>query len=601
MNRNTLGIKKPTHDEVFDSISITEFMRKFKDPGRVNALFYGELTKSCSGYKANFTAKFNAFEQSATFVGGQDRDPPTIRTSTAAVKQLVDSYNLLSISFERSRLIFDWLQQSVSQAADDDAKKERQEILSLMYDKDKGWSTLFDAATQRLYEVLDEIDEANQRAAAANAANAAQPGGAGAAPGAAAQTVQSQGKLYSDLKPPKMNFEMDPVAFEKWKQQLTAYCYEGNILNKANDVQLAVFSSVLSTEAYTAIRLEIPAGAPILSEDREAETMLKTLEQKYFDFHPLIVRRYNFFKHSQKENVTPAQFLTSLRELAGQAELEDISFDDIMVFRFMTGLNNMDLLKKINEVKKQDLNFDKIVEVVTLWTTLRVENAAMRHPGTHASKKTIHQQKQKTVDRGRSKSRGDVRNRLNSRSPGRSGDLREKLRKEGKCMLCARPKHQDGQVCPARQWTCRGCNKVGHAQAACYSRAKEAPKTGSDKGEASTKKAFRTAQVRHVLIQEHPVGEKTQQVAKNSSFNQKLRFIEAQCAKFAENSPKLKCLGTQSAKIAKNSPKLKAQSVVLKSLESNLVAESTNNSSNSPNSVCPKSKFLEKGASRKSN
>ena len=111
------------------------------------------------------------------------------------------------------------------------------------------------------------------------------------------------------------------------------------MLNKPPSVQKQILSSVISTEALEAIKLELPENGQLFDlNDDETPTLLKVLDQKFYNQHPWRSRMLAFFGHEQKSNKTPQQFLTALRDLAAEANLQAVTWEQTVIFRFMTCL-----------------------------------------------------------------------------------------------------------------------------------------------------------------------------------------------------------------------------------------------------------------------
>ena len=91
------------------------------------------------------------------------------------------------------------------------------------------------------------------------------------------------------------------------------------------------------------------------------------LLQDFQERWPLFNRRMAFFTSEQQANQDVSAWISVLEELAGEAEIESISMEDVFIFRILTGMTNTKIRHELNRIPEPSLKaYKKRVEEMEL-------------------------------------------------------------------------------------------------------------------------------------------------------------------------------------------------------------------------------------------
>ena len=92
---------------------------------------------------------------------------------------------------------------------------------------------------------------------------------------------------------------------------------------------------------------------PVLGDDGALVAIKKHFEEKY----SLLRRRFDYWSYDRKDNQTMQDYMTRLRTLGLEAELDKVKPDDIEILRLIVGCNNSKVREELFRLdEKSDVN-----------------------------------------------------------------------------------------------------------------------------------------------------------------------------------------------------------------------------------------------------
>lgn len=182
--------------------------------------------------------------------------------------------------------------------------------------------------------------------------------------------------------------------------------------------------------------------------------------KEQFDPKRFIVReRYRFWSDMRrKPGETIQELAARIRQDAATCDFSSIRdpLDEALLTRFICSVNNEAVLKALFKVKAEELKFTRAVEVA-----LETEEAS------RVAKETVYGNRSRPVNRVEQGARRSSAAPTGSKaaSAPNAGPL------PGTCYRCGAKSHRANE-CRFKDATCRHCQKVGHIESACRSKAR---------------------------------------------------------------------------------------------------------------------------------
>jgi hypothetical protein len=146
----------------------------------------------------------------------------------------------------------------------------------------------------------------------------------------------------------------------------------------------------------------------------------------------------DYFRYLQATGQSFADYVAKLRQKGNEADLADLSVDELYVFRILSGISDMKLKEKLLELKSPSL-----AALVAEATDFEVARRNLKACGNEAAARVSRQEeRQGGAGRARSKSRAPYVG--------------------PKCPECGNREHEGDRPCPAASWACHNCGKKGH-------------------------------------------------------------------------------------------------------------------------------------------
>ena len=164
------------------------------------------------------------------------------------------------------------------------------------------------------------------------------------------------------------------------------------------------------------------------------------------------MRRLEFFNFQRSPTTEPGIYVAQIAKLAKEAKINEMTYDDHLVMRAMTGMNDNKILNKLLEMKEPK------------WPDVRKK--ITDYEVVTASSKSANAKKEKENAATAANRISSAPGRFNKpRGQGNSVNTPDDLK--GRCNVCGSHKHLRNE-CPHDDTAeCRGCKKKGHMSNVC--------------------------------------------------------------------------------------------------------------------------------------
>ena len=247
--------------------------------------------------------------------------------------------------------------------------RERYETLSVYYIhlEEKSDPTVFRENYQVHIDKLEKTKEEKEQAYSIAIADAKQKmdqvraeEGQSREPESAAPAGSSSYKIEASFKPKKdLSDEFNLTEFKNWLEEFWAY-HEISKLNKAShEVQKMVLKSCCSTDFLSKLDL---------SHAIDVKDCIRIMEESFKKANPRLLMRHRYLKLYQEKGEEVSEFMAKEAKLARDADISEINPEELRAHVLMAGIQDKELVKKLLEVKEEDLSVAKIKEVSEIYT-----------------------------------------------------------------------------------------------------------------------------------------------------------------------------------------------------------------------------------------
>lgn len=258
--------------------------------------------------------------------------------------------------------------------------------------------------------------------------------------------------INETLKPPVLSLGNSPIEFRHWSTKLQSFFSSNQLADATIPEQQAYVRQFIDADLEVRIQIQIDDTVEIFGQNG----VLAVLEGEFKKRYPLFSRRLEYFRYSRQPGQAASNFVAKLVQLSFEADLTNLTTDQLQVYRVLTGIKEDQLLGKLLDLK--EMNFDNVQKKITQWEVNRASKASVSNrseSGASASAATRVNQVSSTRPQQNQSSRGQTGGCL---SP---ADLR------GKCACCGSPKHMKA-ACPSKDKAlCSTCGKNGHWKSVC--------------------------------------------------------------------------------------------------------------------------------------
>ena len=207
-------------------------------------------------------------------------------------------------------------------------------------EKEQAYSTAMASARQMMDQVRTEAGQSREH------------GSSGAGP--------SSYKIEASFKPKKdLSDEFNLTEFKNWLEEFWAY-HEISKLSKASDeIQKMVLKSCCSSDFLSKLDL---------SHAIDVRDCIKIMEESFKKANPRLLMRHRYLKLCQDKGEEVSEFMAKEAKLARDAGIAEITPEELRAHVLMAGMQEKELVKKLLEVKEEDLSVAKIKEVSEIYT-----------------------------------------------------------------------------------------------------------------------------------------------------------------------------------------------------------------------------------------
>ena len=209
-------------------------------------------------------------------------------------------------------------------------------------EKEQAYSTAMASAKQTMDQVRTAEGQGRNR----------EPGDPGA--GTSSYRIEASFKPKKDLSD-----EFNLTEFKNWLEEFWAY-HEISKLNKAsNEVQKMVLKSCCSSDFLSKLDL---------SHAIDVKECIKIMEESFKKANPRLLMRHRYLKLCQEKGEEVSEFMAKEAKLARDADIAEINPEELRAHVLMAGIQEKELVKKLLEVKEEELSVAKIKEVSEIYT-----------------------------------------------------------------------------------------------------------------------------------------------------------------------------------------------------------------------------------------
>lgn len=305
------------------------------------------------------------------------------------------------------------------------------------------------------------------------------------APQRAGPAPDNRYKPNEALRPSLLLRQHTPVELKVWIQKFEAFFVASRLRLAPIQEQQAYFRACVEESLLARFNDRIQANTAVLPNPNMPgeENCIQFLKEEFRDQHPLVSRRYNFFKDAQKPGQLFSDWSIGLKKIGDEAELVRCTEDDIYLMRYLTGGYDERLRRRLLRVENPTrILLDREVQKYEAEMNSLKTMAAPAAAASAAAAET-----------GQSGNAGQAGQAGGGKKKGgRTDSYAEKFKafdRENRCPKCGEKKGPGGQHnCAVGNKECAGCGKRGHLQSVCF-KSQQKQAGGGPKQPAATAKA----------------------------------------------------------------------------------------------------------------
>ena len=167
--------------------------------------------------------------------------------------------------------------------------------------------------------------------------------------------MPSSSQADERLCPRALTYDMDPIQFRQWKDDLRKYFGTSGIEFKPVSLQQGHLMAILSQDVRTCLEDDILPETAIYSDDPDEHTCFKVLDSLWFVRYPLHKRRVDYMGYTQPEGMDCEVYFHRMQKLAREAQLDKLTLEGAIVSGFTNGV----LSKKLRSMLLSLVNKEK--------------------------------------------------------------------------------------------------------------------------------------------------------------------------------------------------------------------------------------------------
>ena len=240
-------------------------------------------------------------------------------------------------------------------------------------------------------------------------------------------------------------FSFDTQKWPAWKLRFQRFRMASDLRSKDEERQVSMLLYCMGEKSE-----DVFASFKLTADDaKKYDVVLNKFDAHFVVKRNVIFERAQFNNRRQEQGESMEAFITALHKLAETCEFGALR-EELIRDRIVVGIQDSKLSEKLQLDK--DLTLDKAVTLVRQAEQVRQQQGLLRSTSatTSATSEVNAVKANKSQDRNR----------------------QQKLRKQNQgqpCKWCGRTPRHEREQCPARNATCRNCNKPGHFEKVCRS------------------------------------------------------------------------------------------------------------------------------------
>ena len=151
------------------------------------------------------------------------------------------------------------------------------------------------------------------------------------------------------LFPEKLLKTNTPSEFRLWISAFRRFWEASNLQSQSIATQQGYLLQALSSELQDVVEQKMTATMPIFG----AAGCIDVLEGEFRVLYPIFNRRVDFFQVKRDHGEDPEDFFRRLNKLAQMADLEAMTMEELVTFRFIASCEDKQLRKQILDLKRK--------------------------------------------------------------------------------------------------------------------------------------------------------------------------------------------------------------------------------------------------------
>ena len=283
------------------------------------------------------------------------------------------------------------------------------------------------------------------------------------------RTAPVQDKISETLRPGKLLRSCNLEEFYDWKEKFEAWFKdnEKTLERKGLKFSRQLLHTVLDSRLVDDLRTDEGVKDDTIITGQGG--CLEKIKDIFLKENPLHIRRYNFLKCTQDQGQPFDDWWVVKKKMAKNCELDKVNFEDMMLLGIMTGICDPKLKEAFLRVENP--TYQALAKIAENWQSAEKQMKSLSSPDVEINKLSNYRS-------GRERSWS--RDREESKDRGWSPTDRDRSRRSGHraCGDSYKCRGPRSNTCPAKDHTCKICNKIGHLEAVCYQKRSQTPRRG---------------------------------------------------------------------------------------------------------------------------
>ena len=152
-----------------------------------------------------------------------------------------------------------------------------------------------------------------------------------------------------------MALKLDKLSFgsvRRWKQRFKAFHLSSNLWAPPLPDQQTFLIACVDDKVANRINRVVLETTLLYPNDADNPSCFETIDSLFREKIPVLLRRVQSMNHKQEEGQDGISWREELRNLADDADIENMDTSDLLCVIYVTGIRDNDLWEKLLEVQK---------------------------------------------------------------------------------------------------------------------------------------------------------------------------------------------------------------------------------------------------------